>query len=143
MRHLVTKETIAATYWRNGKYDSGAWTELNEFLRDTRTGEAIVMDLRTIDIVHAVSEKLGAGGKAEILCGYRSAKSNAVLRRKTRGVAKNSYHVSGRAIDFRVPGKNLRFAQRIALSLKSGGVGYYARSRFIHVDNGPIRAWRG
>ncbi len=141
MRHLHTHETIAATYWRNGKYDKGAWKELNHFLRDWRTDDMVRIDLGTLDIIHDICDKLGANGKAEILSGYRSPKTNAMLRQNSGGVAKKSYHLKGQAVDFRIPGQNLHKVHRAALSLKSGGVGLYTRSNFIHIDTGPVRNW--
>ena len=141
MKHLHTDETISATYWRNGKYDLGAWTELNQFLRDWRTDDVIHIDMRTLDMIHRVCDKIGAPKSAEIFCGYRSAKTNRMLRSKASGVAKKSFHLVGQAIDFRLPNQSLRKTHRAALSLKAGGVGLYPRSSFIHIDSGPVRDW--
>ena len=129
MKHLHTNETISATYWRNGKYDLGAWKELNQFLRDWRTDGVVSIDLRTLDMVHRVCDRIGA------------PKSNAMLRKRSSGVAKKSYHLKGKALDFRLPNQDLRKTHRAALSLKAGGVGLYSRSQFIHVDSGPVRNW--
>ena len=82
-----------------------------------------------------------SSGKVEIFCGYRSAQTNRMLRRKSRGVARKSYHLIGKAIDFRLPDQSLRKTYHAALSLKAGGVGLYSRSDFIHVDTGPVRSW--
>jgi uncharacterized protein YcbK (DUF882 family) len=141
MKHLHTQETISATYWRNGKYDLGAWKELNQFLRDWRTDGVVAIDLRTLDTIHRICEKMGAPKSVEIICGYRSPKTNAMLRSKSSGVAKKSYHVIGKAVDFRLPNQGLRATHRAAVSLKTGGIGLYSRSRFIHVDSGPVRSW--
>lgn len=141
MKNLHTNETIAAIYWRNGKYDKGAWKEINHFLRDWRTDDVVPIDLRTVDILHGICDRLGASRKVEILCGYRSPKTNAMLRRNSSGVAKKSLHLQGRAIDFRIPGHNLHKVHRAALALEAGGVGLYSRSNFIHIDTGPVRNW--
>ena len=84
---------------------------------------------------------MGAPKSVEIICGYRSPKTNAMLRSKSSGVAKKSYHVIGKAVDFRLPNQGLRATHRAAVSLKTGGIGLYSRSRFIHVDSGPVRSW--
>ncbi len=141
MKHLHTNETISATYWRNGKYDLGAWKELNQFLRDWRTDGVVSIDLRTLDMVHRVCDRIGAPKSVEILSGYRSPQTNAMLRKRSSGVAKKSYHLKGKALDFRLPNQDLRKTHRAALSLKAGGVGLYSRSQFIHVDSGPVRNW--
>lgn len=141
MKHLHTNETIRATYWRNGQYDKGAWREINHFLRDWRTEGVIQVDLATLDTIHAVCDRLGASGRVEIFCGYRSAQTNRMLRRKSRGVARKSYHLTGEAIDFRLPDQSLRKTYRAAVALEKGGVGLYSRSDFIHVDTGPVRNW--
>ena len=141
MKHLHTHETISATYWRNGSYDKGAWRELNHFLRDWRTEGVVSIDLRTLDMIHKICDRLNAPPKVEILCGYRSAQTNLMLRKKSYGVAKKSFHLKGQAIDFQMPDQDLGKVHQAALSLKAGGVGLYSRSRFIHIDSGPVRNW--
>jgi len=141
MKHLHTDETIIATYWRNGRYDRGAWRDLNHFLRDWRTDDVVRIDLKTMDIIHNVCERIGTMGPVEIICGYRSPQTNAMLRGTSGGVAKKSYHLKGQAIDFRLPRQSLRQTYRAALDVKAGGVGIYTRSQFIHVDTGPVRTW--
>lgn len=141
MKNLHTHETIAATYWRNGLYDKGAWAEINHFLRDWRTDDIVRMDLRVLDTIHDICDRIGCSRQVEILCGYRSPKTNAMLRQNSSGVARKSYHLKGEAIDFRIPGQNLRKVHRAALAMEAGGVGLYSRSNFIHVDTGPVRNW--
>lgn len=141
MIQLHTNEKIAATYWRNGRYDRGAWRELNYFLRDWRTDDVTRIDLKALDIIHEVCERTGAKGMVEIISGYRSPKTNAMLRQASTGVAKKSYHMKGQAVDFRVPRQDTRRTYRAALAVKGGGVGLYTRSRFVHVDTGPVRTW--
>jgi uncharacterized protein YcbK (DUF882 family) len=141
MNHLHTCESLSATYWRNGSYDKVACSELNHFLRDWRTNDVIGIDLRALDIIHSVCDRLGASGGVEIISGYRSPKTNAMLRGKTGGVAKKSYHLKGQAIDFRLPGQRLPKTYQAARSLQAGGVGIYSKSQFIHIDTGPVRSW--
>ena len=92
-------------------------------------------------MVHRVCDRIGAPKSVEILSGYRSPQTNAMLRKRSSGVAKKSYHLKGKALDFRLPNQDLRKTHRAALSLKAGGVGLYSRSQFIHVDSGPVRNW--
>lgn len=141
LKHLHTHETLRATYWRNGTYDKGAWRELNHFLRDWRTDDVIGIDLRSLDIIYAIYGRLGASGGVEVICGYRSPKTNAMLRRNSGGVALKSYHLKGQAVDFRLPGQSLRKTYKAACSLQAGGVGIYSKSQFVHVDTGPVRSW--
>jgi uncharacterized protein YcbK (DUF882 family) len=141
MVHLHTDERITATYWRRGRYDRKAWREINHFLRDWRTGQVHAIDPRTLDIVHRIALHMGHRGPIEILSGYRSPRTNAMLRRASSGVAQNSYHLQGKALDFNLPGKSLRSIYKAAVALNAGGVGYYSGSGFVHIDTGPVRTW--
>ena len=143
MRHLHTDEQVLANYWRNGRYDSGACSAINHFLRDWRTEDVTKIDLNTIDIIHRVCQRVGIPTlePVEIICGYRSPKTNAMLRRNSSGVAKNSYHLTGQAIDFRLPRLSLQETYQNAVALQAGGVGLYSGSDFVHVDTGPVRNW--
>lgn len=141
MLNLHTNEAIKATYWRNGRYDPAAWVDINEFLRDWRTDAVHPIDPKVLDIIHRVSSVLRHRGPVEILSGYRSPQTNAMLRRASSGVAKNSYHVQGMAIDFTLPDQSLTRTFRAAVALEAGGVGLYRRSNFVHVDSGPPRSW--
>ncbi|MCA8929134.1 MAG: DUF882 domain-containing protein [Alphaproteobacteria bacterium] len=141
MKHLHTEESIVATYWRNGRYDRGAWAELNHFLRDWRTDAVKRIDLKTLDIIHGVCERMRTMGPVEIIGGYRSPQTNAMLRHTSSGVAKKSYHMKGQAVDFHLPRQDIRETYRTALAMNSGGVGLYTHSKFVHVDTGPVRTW--
>jgi uncharacterized protein YcbK (DUF882 family) len=141
MINAHTGEAIKATYWRNGQFDRGAWIEINEFLRDWRTGEIRSIDLNAVDILYRITSRIRHFGPIEVLSGYRSPKTNAMLRAESSGVAKNSYHIKGMAIDFSLPGQKLSSTYRTARSIGAGGVGIYSKSQFIHIDTGPARSW--
>ncbi|SMH60625.1 DUF882 domain-containing protein [Azospirillum agricola] len=140
--NLHTGERIRAEYWAKGRYLRDGMREINRLLRDHRTGAVHAIDPKLLDLVHALGRKIGNRGPIQIVSAYRSPETNAMLREADgSGVAQNSYHMQGKAIDLRVPGLGLRQLQRAALSLRAGGVGYYPDSNFIHVDVGPLRHW--
>ncbi|MBU0859554.1 MAG: DUF882 domain-containing protein, partial [Alphaproteobacteria bacterium] len=115
---------------------------INIVLRDFRRNEVYPIDPRVIDILYMVRAKTGSqGGTFEVLSGYRSPKTNAMLRKASGGVAKNSLHLTGQAIDIRMDGINTRKLNEVAKSLDAGGVGYYPRSNFVHLDTGRVRHW--
>ena len=124
------------------RYVPSALAMLNHFLRDHRTGGETSYDPHEFDLLHALMQKLHKpNGLIEIICGYRTPWSNNYLREHGRGVAENSQHTLGKAIDIHVPGVSTRRLDLAALSLGLGGVGYYPHSRFVHVDVGPVRHW--
>ncbi len=140
--NLHTGERVKVEYWAKGRYQRDGMREINRLLRDHRTGAVFPMDPKLLDLVHALSRKIGSRGPVQIVSAYRSPETNAMLREHDgSGVAQNSYHMQGKAIDLRVPGLPLRTLQRAALSLRGGGVGYYPESNFVHVDVGPLRRW--
>ena len=124
-----------------GKYLPEAFERLNYILRDFRTGEVFPMDPRVIDILAMVQKKAGQRQPIEILSAYRSPKTNAGLRKNSSGVAKNSFHMYGQALDLHIKGYSTSRLRSIAKSLRAGGVGYYPKSDFIHVDTGTVRSW--
>ncbi|MFN3827741.1 MAG: YcbK family protein [Micavibrio sp.] len=136
-----TGERFSGTYRVGNKYLPDAFEEINYVLRDFRTNEVFPIDPRVIDIIYMVHRKTGRNQALEILSGYRSPKTNAMLRNASSGVARNSMHLSGQAIDFRMAGVSTRGLRDVAVGLKAGGVGYYARSNFVHVDTGKFRTW--
>lgn len=140
-RHAHTGETFSGVYRVGDKYLPDAFDRINYVLRDFRTGEVFPMDPRVIDILSMVHEKSGSKTKFEILSGYRSPKTNARLRRASSGVAKNSFHMYGQAIDIRLPDLRTSMLRKTARSLRAGGVGYYPKSNFVHVDTGKVRSW--
>ena len=139
--NIHTLEKINATYWRDGQYDREALKDLNWFLRDWRAHRIHAMDPLTLDIIYWTSHRMGSSGRAEIISGYRTPKTNAMLRTSTKGVAKFSYHMEGKAIDFRLSDRSIRDTHRAVLFRQYGGVGLYTNSQFIHVDTGPVRSW--
>jgi uncharacterized protein YcbK (DUF882 family) len=139
--HLHTGETLAVPYWENGRYLPDALSEIDTVLRDFRTGEKIRMDTGVLDFLFRLRTELGSTESFHIISAYRSPRTNARLAAKSRNVAKRSYHTKGMAIDIRLPGRRLRDVRRAALDLKLGGVGYYPRSNFVHIDTGRVRFW--
>ena len=140
-RNQNTGESFNGTYRVGHKYLPEAFERINHVLRDHRTNEAFPIDPRAMDILYMVKQKSNSKGQFEILSGYRSPKTNAMLARTTNGVARNSLHLTGQAIDTRLPGYSTSSLNRIARGLQAGGVGYYPKSNFVHVDTGQIRHW--
>lgn len=124
-----------------GEYDLGALEAINQLLRCHYTGEVHPIDLRTLEILSTVDRKLGGGHEIEVISGYRSPEYNKVLRRKSRRVARQSLHMEGRAVDIRITGVPLKKVKHTAVALQCGGVGYYPRSGFVHLDSGDFRTW--
>lgn len=138
---LHTQESLSTVFWQDGRLVPDALAEIDWHLRDFRTGEVRAIDPDLLDLLHRLGGAMQYDGPIHVISGYRSAKTNAMLAAQSGGVAKNSYHVHGMAIDLRVPGRSLRAVQRAALDLVRGGVGFYPRSDFVHVDTGPVRRW--
>lgn len=140
--HLHTDERISVTYRIGGSYQRGALHKLNKFLRDFRTGDISTMDPKLFDILYDVKGHAGnPDGVFEVISGYRSPKTNAMLRRTSSGVARNSLHLVGKAIDVRLTQVRTRSVRDVALRVARGGVGYYPRSDFVHLDTGRVRRW--
>jgi uncharacterized protein YcbK (DUF882 family) len=144
LHHLHSGETLDVVYRIGNTYIPAAMAELNHFLRDSRTQDEKAYDPREFDLLHNVMTRLGRPqGVIDVVCGYRTPWSNNFLRTRSSntGVAKNSQHMQAKAIDIRVPGVQTSNLRDAALSLEAGGVGYYPRSQFVHVDVGPVRTW--
>lgn len=143
MHHVHTGETITITYKRNGRYDAAALEKLNWFLRDWRRGKETRMDPQLIDLLWEVQRETGSKEPIDVVCGYRSPGTNAMLRRRSRGVARFSQHMLGHAIDFYIPGVPLEELRVIGLRMQRGGVGFYptSGSPFVHMDTGGVRMW--
>ena len=139
--HTHTGERLDIVYFRRGEYSEDALSRINFFLRDFRTGDVATIDRRTLDIVHDLTRQLSYQGDVHIVSAYRSPTTNEMLRKKSSGVAKKSQHLEGKAIDFRFPGVDTTKLRDIAKTLQRGGVGYYDKSDFIHVDSGRVRYW--
>lgn len=138
-----TGERLNTVYWIEGEYIPEAIREINLHMRDWRTGEAVQMDLRTIDIMTAARNLMDTDEPYLLLSGYRSPQTNQMLRSSNGGVAQNSLHMRGQAADLRLQSRSTVQMANAALACRAGGVGRYAGSNFVHMDCGPIRSWRG
>jgi len=136
-----TAERLEACYCRAGRYDLGALREINHILRDHRTGDVGDIVPGLLDLLHGLGRRFETPQPFHVISGYRSPATNAALHRRSRGVASQSLHMCGKAIDIRVPGIPTGELKTLALSLAAGGVGYYPQSDFIHVDIGRVRSW--
>jgi uncharacterized protein YcbK (DUF882 family) len=141
--NLHTGESMQAVYWDQGDYIPDVLDAVNEHLRDFRTGDIHVIDPRLLDLLDAVTTLTEAKSPFQVISGYRSPATNALLHERSDEVAKKSFHMSGMAIDIRLPGVDLSHLHAAALTLGRGGVGYYPESNFVHIDVGPVREWRG
>jgi uncharacterized protein YcbK (DUF882 family) len=139
--HTHTGEKLDVTYFERGSYLDDALGAVNQLLRDHRSGEVYAMDTSLLDLLHAVQRRCERDGPFEVISGYRSPSTNEMLRRNSTGVAKRSLHTQGRAIDVRIPGLDTGDLRRAAMELSAGGVGYYPKSAFVHLDTGRVRAW--
>ena len=141
--HNNTKETLTATFRRNGQYDQAALQQLNWFLRDWRRDEPTRMDPRLFDTVWEVHRYVGSSAPVHVNSAYRSPHTNSMLRRRSSGVAKNSQHMLGKAMDFYLPDVPTERLRAAGMRLQNGGVGYYpnAYTPFVHLDVGSVRAW--
>jgi uncharacterized protein YcbK (DUF882 family) len=140
-QHLHTGEKLNAVYWADGRYLPDAMRHIDWLLRDFRTDEVHPIDPQLLDLLSDLHGRLQTREPFQVISGYRSPQTNAMLASLSDGVAQNSLHLEGKAIDIRVPGRRLRNLRAAALSLRRGGVGYYPHSDFIHVDTGRVRTW--
>lgn len=136
-----TGEKLTSVFWADGEFVPDALKDINKVLRDHRNNKVADMDPQLMLLLSAVNQKMENNKELHIISGYRSPESNAKLAAASGGVAKHSLHMEAKAIDIRIPGKDLRMLQRAAMSAKVGGVGYYADSQFVHVDTGRVRSW--
>ena len=137
-----TNEHISAIYWRDGIYDKGALKDINYVLRDFRTGDVAPIDRHLLDLLVELHHRTGSRKAFQIISGYRSPKTNAMLvAASDGGVAKRSLHMEAKAIDIRLGDVALSDLRQTALGMKAGGVGYYKKSDFVHVDTGRVRQW--
>jgi uncharacterized protein YcbK (DUF882 family) len=142
-RHLHTDERLDVVYYAQGRYRPAELLKIDHFMRDWRENQTVRIDHDLLDFLFTLQTRLGAFGECEVLCGYRTPATNEMLRRRSRGVAKRSYHLVGRAVDINLPQARLQHVRGTALDLGRGGVGYYPRSHFVHLDTGPVRTWGG
>jgi uncharacterized protein YcbK (DUF882 family) len=139
--NIHTKETLETCYHDGIDYLPGSLARINYLLRDFRTGDVVPIDTKLLDSLYQIHCQIGGCGTFSVISGYRSPATNAMLRRMTRGVAKNSYHMKGKAIDIRLRGCPTHKLRDICIQTHAGGVGYYPKSNFVHVDVGPVRYW--
>ncbi|PYY11760.1 MAG: twin-arginine translocation pathway signal protein [Acidobacteria bacterium] len=140
--HTHTGQRLDIVYRRGNTYDPEALAQLNQYLRDHRSGDVRQYDPRVFDLLHDLTVALGRpNSEINVVCGYRTPWSNEYLRTHGHGVAKHSLHMQAMAIDIRVPGVRTSELRDTALSLHRGGVGYYGGSDFVHVDVGRERRW--
>lgn len=140
-RNLHTNEKLKCRYWSNGSYDPVALEDIAFVLRDHRADEVKAIDRELLDLLTLVRRKLDTSGSYHVISGYRSPQTNAKLNARSSGVAKKSLHMQGKAIDVRLPPVALAELRQVALDLKAGGVGYYPKSDFVHLDVGRPRFW--
>ena len=139
--NLHTQEKFSGEYWYDGEYIPGAFSEIKTVLRDYRTGDRFPIDPRLMDILYVVQRRLDNFSPFNVFSGYRSPRTNAMLRETTDGVARGSLHMQGQAIDVNLPGTGLSTLHKAGIRLRSGGVGYYPSSDFVHLDTGRVRNW--
>jgi len=139
--NVNSKEELTVTYWSDGTYHRDALDQLNHFLRDSQNGQQTEMDPMLFDVLWHTMNVTGYHGTVEVLSAYRSPTTNAWLASVSRGVARDSQHMNGNAMDIRFPGVPVFKIRQAARSLQMGGVGFYPRSGFVHLDTGPIRYW--
>jgi len=139
--NVNSQETLVVTYWSDGAYHRDALNKLNAFLRDSQNNAQTEMDQLLFDVLWHTMNICGYGGTVEVLSAYRSPTTNAWLASVSRGVARDSQHMNGNAMDIRFPGIPVFKIRQAARSLQMGGVGFYPRSGFVHLDTGPIRYW--
>lgn len=136
-----TGEWLKTVYWTDGGYVPRALSQISRLLRDHRSGDIHPIDPRLLDLMAGVHRKFGTRGAIHIISGYRSPATNALLASLSDGVASNSLHMSGQAVDIRIPGASVRTLGRAARAMKAGGVGMYPSSGFVHIDTGRVRVW--
>ena len=139
--HMHTHKRLDIVYFENGEYVDSALEEINRYLGDFRTGDTTVMDLGLLDLIYDIRETLGSHGTYEVISAYRSPKTNQMLRATGSGVARNSQHLLGTAIDVRLEDIPIEVLRDAALSMQRGGVGFYKQSDFVHIDTGRVRRW--
>ena len=143
MTSTKTGESIDMIYWIEGEYIYEAIQEISRFMRDWRTNEVKNIDTRIMDIMTAAHNLMDVEEPYKLLSGYRSAKTNAMLRSRSRNVARNSLHMRGEAADLQLGSRTVNQIFKAARACKGGGVGKYSRSNFVHMDCGPVRTWHG
>jgi uncharacterized protein YcbK (DUF882 family) len=143
MDNLHTGETMEAVYWEQGDYIPDVLDAVNNHLRDFRTGDVHAIDPKLLDLLDQIASKVQTKARFQVISGFRSQATNAMLHEQSAEVAKKSLHTQGMAIDVRLPDVALEHLHNAALAVCAGGVGFYPESNFVHLDVGPVRTWRG
>jgi uncharacterized protein YcbK (DUF882 family) len=136
-----TGESLKRVFWAEGKFIPEAMNDINKLLRDHRNNKIAPIDPKLLFLLDQVASQVDAKQAVHIISGYRSPESNAMLHANTSGVAKHSMHLDGKAVDVRIPGRDLAALHKAALHAGGGGVGYYPDSQFVHMDTGRLRHW--
>ncbi len=139
--NLHTGEKLSLTYFENGQYVSDALKEINNLLRDHRSGDIFTMDPSLMDLLYDLQTQLDTNKTFQVISGYRSPATNARLHKNSSGVASKSLHMRGKAIDIRIEGIDSKVIKNTAIAMYRGGVGYYRKSDFVHIDTGRVRSW--
>jgi uncharacterized protein YcbK (DUF882 family) len=141
--NLHTGENLKTAYWVEGEYIPESLSDINHLLRDFRNDEIKPINLGLLNLLHDITQRLGTSKPIQLISGYRSSSTNAKLHDRSSGVAKHSLHMDGMAADIRIPGHDLSELHKVAAAMQGGGVGYYPKSDFVHVDVGRVRYWTG
>ncbi|WP_158784284.1 YcbK family protein [Pantoea sp. BAV 3049] len=141
LNNLNTGESLKTEFFNGKSYDKDELTRLNHFFRDYRANKIKSIDPHLFDQLYRLQALLDTRKPVQLISGYRSLATNNSMRKRSRGVAKHSYHTLGQAMDFHIEGISLSNVRKAALSMKAGGVGYYPSSDFVHIDTGPVRHW--
>lgn len=139
--NVHTGERLKTAYFENGEYLPGALSQVNHFFRDFRTNEIRAIDPRLLDLLYRIKSALDTPQPFNLISGYRSPATNSWLASQSEGVSHHSLHMYGMASDINVQGRSLALLQMVALAIRGGGVGFYPRSDFVHVDTGRVRRW--
>src|SRR5262249_25620262 len=134
-------ETFSDVYWSQGRYVPESLSRIDQLMRDQRGGAVTSIDPRLLDVIEGVQRRTDPGRPLEVVSGYRTPESNRLLRRAGVHAARHSFHTQGMAVDVRAPDHDQRALYRVARSLRGGGVGYYPRGNFVHLDVGVVRWW--
>jgi len=142
LHNVHLNKTFYANFFDGERYNITGLFQIDKALMDYRAWQIARIDLKLVNLLYEINRFVGTQHKINIISGYRSPATNRYLRRHSRGVAKHSYHMKAQAADIQIPGIRLSKLREIARSIGAGGVGYYPRSNFVHVDVGPVRSWR-